>query len=43
MTERIQSKLSVAEAKTIDLPAKSYQHNVWDAAGIGLHHLRRLK
>ena len=25
-----------------DLPARSYQHNVADSVGLGLHHLRRL-
>jgi hypothetical protein len=42
MTVRIQSKLSQDELARIELPhAKELQHNVWDATGIGLHHLRK--
>lgn len=40
MTERIKLKLSNRELDLVDLPAKSLQHNVWDAIGIGLHHLK---
>lgn len=38
--ERIKKSLSVEEHSRIDLPAPSLQHNVFDAVGIGLHHLR---
>lgn len=38
--ERCLDKLSKEEIATIDLPAKSLEHNVWDAIGIGLRHLR---
>lgn len=42
MIERIQSKLSDAEAKRIELPkAKSLHHNIYDAIGIGQFHLQR--
>lgn len=43
MVERIQQKLSAKETKRVDLPAKSYQHNVWDAVGIGLHHEKKTR
>lgn len=39
--KRVQQKLSDEEMARIELPAKSYQHNVWDAVGIGMHHMRR--
>jgi uncharacterized protein YjeT (DUF2065 family) len=39
---RIQKRLDDTEKRAIQLPtAKSYQHNVWDSIGIGLHHLGR--
>jgi hypothetical protein len=42
MIDRIKNKLSKAEHKKVELPkAKSLQHNVWDAVGIGLYHERR--
>jgi hypothetical protein len=42
MTMRIEDSLSDDEHKRVELPkAKSYRHNVWDAVGIGLYHLRR--
>jgi len=43
MTERIKSKLTPGELERVDLPAPSYAHNVWDAVGIGLAHLGRLR
>lgn len=44
MVKRIQERLSPEERKTAVLPsAKSKHHNVWDAVGIGLHVLGRLK
>lgn len=44
MIERIKGKLSEDERKRIELPsAKSLQHNVWDAVGIGLHHERKAR
>lgn len=43
MVERIKKHLSQEELKRIELPsARSLQHNVFDAIGIGLHHLGRL-
>lgn len=43
MCRRIESRLDVNERASVWLPkAKSLQHNVWDAIGIGLHHLKRL-
>ncbi len=42
MVERIKRSLSKAELARVELPkAKSLAHNVWDAVGIGLHHLRK--
>lgn len=38
---RTQQKLSEEELARVELPAKRYQHNVWDAVGIGLYHTRR--
>ena len=43
MVERIQKRLRPDETASVDLPAKSLAHNVWDAVGIGLYHLDRLK
>ena len=44
MVERIKARLSPDEVGRVELPsAKSLQHNVWDAVGIGLHHLNRRK
>lgn len=41
MTNRIKEKLSKDERARVELPsAKGLQHNVWDAIGIGLYHLR---
>jgi len=41
MVERIKKGLSEAEHKRVILPtAASLAHNVWDAVGIGLYHLR---
>ena len=41
-TNYIEEKLSKAERQRVELPrAKSYQHNIWDAIGIGLHFLKR--
>jgi len=43
MTRRIKGKLTDEELACIVLPTqRSLQHNVWDAIGIGLHHLERL-
>lgn len=42
VTERVQKRLSLDELRAVDLPpAVSLQHNVWEAIGIGLVHLRR--
>ena len=41
MTARTKEKLSDEERSRVDLPAKYLQHNVWDAVGIGLYHLKR--
>ena len=44
MLPRIIEKLTASELTRVTLPTgKSYQHDVWDAVGIGLHHLGRLK
>ncbi len=44
MVERIQERVTPYEKARVLLPsAKSLQHNVWDAIGIGLHHLHRLE
>ena len=41
MIERIKVKLTLPEIKRIQLPkTRSKQFDVWDAIGIGLHHLR---
>jgi hypothetical protein len=41
MTERIKRSLNKGEQSRVVLPrAMSLAHNVWDAVGIGLHHLR---
>jgi hypothetical protein len=37
---RCLEKLRPDETARIVLPAKSLQHNVWDAIGLGLHHLK---
>jgi hypothetical protein len=43
-TERSQKKLSKDERAVIELPRSvGKQHNVWDAVGIGLRHLRRVR
>jgi len=43
MVERIKGKLSGQETQNVELPkAKTLQHNVWDAVGIGLYRLRRI-
>jgi hypothetical protein len=42
MTKRTKNKLSFEEHARVELPsARGLQHNVWDAIGIGLHHLRK--
>lgn len=42
MIRRIQNKITEYERERVELPsAKSYQHNVWDAVGIGLFHVRK--
>lgn len=40
-TERSRGILSDDELDCVQLPAKSLQHNVWDAVGIGLHYVGR--
>jgi hypothetical protein len=41
---RIREKLTAAETKRVQLPkARSKQHDVWDAIGIGLYHLRGVR
>lgn len=42
MVSRIKGKLSKKELERITLPAKTLQHNVFDAIGIGLKYLNRL-
>lgn len=40
--ERLRARLSPKEVARVQLPsARSLQHNVWDAIGIGMHHLGR--
>lgn len=42
MVERIKKKLTPEERARVDLPrAKGLHHNIWDAVGIGLHHIKR--
>lgn len=43
INERIKSRLSESELGRVILPAKSYQHNVWNAIGVGLKYLNRLE
>lgn len=43
MAERILSRLSSDEVNVIPAMSKSKAHNVTDAVGVGLHHLKRLK
>ena len=38
---RVKERLSKDELARIELPAKSYRHNVYDTIGIGLYHLQR--
>lgn len=42
MTERIRGRLSAAELGRIQRVAKSLEHNLLDAVGLGLHALGRL-
>lgn len=43
MCERIESRLSEVERAEVELPASAkLKLDVWDAVGIGLHHLGRL-
>jgi hypothetical protein len=42
MCQRIQDRLTEEERRRVALPVPSLAHNVWDAVGIGLHHLGRL-
>lgn len=37
---RTEAVLAPGERKAMEMPAKSLQHNVWDAVAIGLAHLR---
>lgn len=39
---RVESRLDPSERAHVTLPARSLQHNVFDAAGIGLHHVGRI-
>lgn len=39
---RVGKRLDATERATIVLPAASLQHNVYDATGIGLHHVGRV-
>lgn len=41
LTKRTQARLSIEELSRIDKAPKSLMHNVYDAVGIGLHHLKR--
>lgn len=44
MIERIKSRLSPEETARVEIPrAKSLAHNIFDAVGIGLHRLGRLR
>lgn len=44
MVRRIKRSLAKTELERVELPkAKSLAHNVWDAVGIGLHHLRKYR
>jgi len=43
MNRRTLARLSEKEKAAIQWPIKSRRHNVLDAAGVGLHHLGRLK
>lgn len=43
MVERIRRRLTPEEYARVDLPARSLRHNVFDAVGIGLHQLGRLR
>lgn len=40
-TARAQAALQADELSEVKLPAKSLQHNVWDAVALGLYHLKR--
>lgn len=42
MIQRIQGRLSGREATNVISVGKTKDHNIWDAIGIGLHHLGRL-
>lgn len=42
VVHRVKSRLSAKELARVELPARSLQHNVYDAVGIGLFHLGRL-
>jgi hypothetical protein len=42
MVRRVKGKLTRDEHARIELPAPSFQHNVYDAVGIGLHRVGRL-
>ena len=39
--QRTRDELTEDETSRVELPAKSLQHNVFDAIGIGLRHLKR--
>ena len=43
MVSRVKRKLASDEVAVIDKVAKSLQHNVYDAVGIGLHFHGRLR
>lgn len=40
---RVKLRLEGTERSAIDLPIGSLAHNVWDAIGLGLHHLGRFE
>jgi len=44
MIERIKRSLSESERERVEIPkVRSLEHNVWDAVGIGLFHLRKTR
>lgn len=42
LIQRVKGRLTPEELVCVELPAKSLQHNVWDAIGIGLFCIGRL-
>ena len=41
LTERTRTKLSIGELACVEKAPRTLMHNVFDAVGIGLHHLKR--